>query len=643
MAQTSIGGKIRNILVGILIGLLVLAFAVWGVNDVFTPNSGNSVIEVGDTKVSAEEFDDAFSLELSRIAQESGQGLTNEQAYARGLHNQVLQRMVTDAVISEDADDLGVGVNRRDAKKYIEGIDTFKNEITGQFDETKLNGILARNRITREQFEKDTLRNLRRDQSIPAIIGGIEAPAEFASRYFDFISEQRRATLLTLNEAAIDPIADPDDETLKAYIQTNAASYMAPEYRSFIALRFEPSDFTNDLTVTEAEIKDAFDYRIELGEIGSKETRDVTLINAADEAVAKQAAERMAGGEDPIAVALSLGLASPDIFTEVTQNTLVEPESATAAFEISEGEAKAVLGSLGTWIAVYIPNINEAVVPNFDEAKEELRDTLLAEKAQDKLYDIVGDVEDAMLQNMTLEEIAENMNVSLQEFDFIDRSGTTMDGLKMSGFERIPGVASDDAFLKEVFTSDLGFETDVFETTTGGYASIRVEDIVDTTMRPFQDVKERALTAWRNEQIAEALTQKSIDIAAEIRGGKSFEAMAAELGEGAELRELGLARMTPPRDVGPRVVVDLLAAKPGAIVRGAGIRQSTYHIARLDKIQPNKDGLAGQFLDVLQERVTGELSGDIQNAYQQAVLKENELRQYPDKVRSTLGLDQPTE
>ena len=43
----SIGGKIRNVMVGVLIGLLVVAFAVWGVNDVFTQRAGNSVLTIG--------------------------------------------------------------------------------------------------------------------------------------------------------------------------------------------------------------------------------------------------------------------------------------------------------------------------------------------------------------------------------------------------------------------------------------------------------------------------------------------------------------------------------------------------------------------------------------------------------------------
>jgi len=60
----SIGGKIRNVLVGILIGMLVLAFAVWGVNDMFTPGARNAVATVGDAEVSIDDFDTRFRREL---------------------------------------------------------------------------------------------------------------------------------------------------------------------------------------------------------------------------------------------------------------------------------------------------------------------------------------------------------------------------------------------------------------------------------------------------------------------------------------------------------------------------------------------------------------------------------------------------
>jgi len=613
--SSSIGGKIRNFMVAILVGLLVVAFAVWGVNDVFTPNAGNAVISVGDKEVSAQEFEAQFSRELRVIARERGQGLSNQEAYSQGLHNQVLSRLVTDAVISLDADELGIGVNRRDARDSVKEIAVFQNELTGEFSEDKLNEILAQNRMSRKQFENDTLRNLRRQQTVPAIIGGIEAPAQFATNYYNYVTEQRKATILEINSKAVDDIPEPDEDTLKEYITANQASYQAPEYRSVILIRLEPSDFTEDLTITDAELKDAFDYRVELGEIGAPETRDVVLITASDEEAAKKAAASLLAGEDPDLVASGLGLVAPDIYTAVGKDGIFEPESAKTAFEIGEGETKAILGSLGNWVAVHVPAIQAAVVPDFDAAKDELSTALLREKAQDALYDVTGDIEDLATE------------------------GNTLEGPSLAGFTGIPGIASDDKVLQEIFTSDLGFETDLFETTTDGYVTLRVEDIIDSKPRPFEEVKDRAAIFWKAEQLNEALTKKSIELNTEIRGGKSLEEVAETLGEGASLREITITRANPPKDIGAQVAVGLLDGDISDIVRGPGATAAVMNIGRLDTIIPNADGLAGQFLDIIQERTTGALSTDIQNAYQAAILRENPLQEYPNQVKSVLGID----
>ena len=63
MAQ-SIGSHIKGAFVGILIALLVLAFAVWGINDVFSPSSKRAVMSLGNSDVSTDEFDRAFRHEL---------------------------------------------------------------------------------------------------------------------------------------------------------------------------------------------------------------------------------------------------------------------------------------------------------------------------------------------------------------------------------------------------------------------------------------------------------------------------------------------------------------------------------------------------------------------------------------------------
>lgn len=206
----------------------------------------------------------------------------------------------------------------------------------------------------------------------------------------------------------------------------------------------------------------------------------------------------------------------------------------------------------------------------------------------------------------------------------------------MDGFAFIPGVASDDKLLRETFTSDLGFETDLFETSTGGYAAIRVDDIIDSKRRNFADVKDKATIAWKDEKISEALDELVIDLAAKARAGETLSSMAGT--KGITTDDTIIVRATPPQDISPEVVLGILDGQVGAIARGKGVTLQTRQLGQINEIIPNQDGLAGQFLDVLQEQATAAISSDLQNAYQQAILAENELREYPENIKQALGI-----
>ena len=639
----SIGGKIRSAFVAILVGLLVLAFAVWGVNDIFVPGVRNAVVSVGDASVSTRDFNRDFQSRLREIALQRGEGLTNEEAFQQGVHRDLLGQYQVQLAIEKDAQDLGVGVNRADARAYIEAIPAFRSEITQEFDRNKLEQALARTRngYTIKKFEEDVLRDLRRIQTVEAIVGGIQAPTGFAKRQFDFLSEQRKATVLTLNKDAVPAPEAPSDEILQAYLDENAVRYTAPEFRQVTMIRLEPSGFLPDVAgeIAEQDIQDEFDSRIARGSLGTKASRDVIVLTAPDESTAQDAATRLAAGEDANLVASALGLFSPDRFDGVEKDTLPDSVTDALAFSLNEGEARASENSLGGWEAVYVPSVIPANVPDFSSIEPEIRRDLGVEKAKDRIFDISNDMDTRLINGETLEAIATELNLPMESFDYIDRLGQTQDGLNMVGSSQIPGIAQDDELLRLIFTEDIGFDTDIFPTTQDGIMAFRVIDVIDSQVRPLGEVRDQVLTAWENDQLREALTARGLELASEIRDGKSLEDIADELGEAATLEERGISRAQPPRDIPGSVVVDLLSAEVGDLARGAGTQSLTYTLARLDTVVPNSDNLAGEILDTVQNNIGAEISGDIQNAYRLAILKEHELREYPDQVRAIMGIE----
>ena len=593
--------------------------------------------------MSTRDFNRDLQSRLREIALQRGEGLTNEEAYRQGIHRDLLSQYQVRLAIEKDAQDLGVGVNRSDAKAYIEAIPAFQSEITQKFDRSRLEQALARSRngYTVKKFEEDVLRDLRRIQTVEAVVGGIQAPAGYAKRQFDFLSEQRKATILTINKDAVPAPETPTDDVLQTYLDANAARYTAPEFRQVTLIRLEPSGFLLDVAgeITEEDVQGEFDSRIARGVLGSKASRDVVVLTTPDKPTAEKAAARLAAGEDPSLVASALGLVAPDKFEGVEKDQLLDPVTDDVAFELKESESRAIENSLGSWEAVFVPSVTLATTPDFSSVEPEIRLELGEEAAKARIFDVSGEVDTRLINGETLEAIAAELNLPMESYDYINRVGQTQDGLTLNGSARIPGIAQDDELLRLIFTEDIGFDTDIFPTAQGGAVAFRVTDVIDSTVKPLSVVRDDVLSAWQNEQIRDALTERGLALAGELRDDRTLEEIAEELGEAAVIEERGISRAQPPRDIAGSVVVDLLTSEVGETARGTGALPLTYTLARLDAITPNTDGLAGEILDTVQRNIGAEISGDIQNAYRLAILREHQLREYPDQVRAIMGIE----
>ncbi len=653
-----LGAKIRNVLVGVLVGMLVLAFAVWGIEDVFSPNSSGAIVKVGDKEVSPTEFQDRFNERMRQFAESNGEGLTNQQAFDRGLPQQLVQEMTRDLAIEADAEDLGVDVNNRDVAKYIGEIEAFKNQITGEFDEEAYLRLLASNRITEKQFEEDVVNQLTQRQTLPAIMGGIEAPSDYAKRYNTFVNEIRTGRVIRLDESVLSDIPTPTDADIASYVASNKERFTSPEYRQALMIRLEPVDFALDVSglrdtdsrlnnedaerysgvISEEDIRKRFDTLVSAGEIGSVETRDVTLISATSEAQAASIAGRLASGESAAAVVAELGLPAPDVFESIKPGTLFNDASDTAAFELDAGAAKAVATELGGFEVVLVDAVKPAEIPDFASERDRLRNDLVLGEARKQLSQYERLFDDALLEGRSIEQLMEEGKVPLQSLPMIDRNGVTPDGIVMNGTTAIPGVARDPALLNAIFSAGVGYETDIIPTTSGGLAVIRVIDTIDPEPQPIEDIREQVIEELRADAIEAALTERGAAIDVRLRSGEDIASIASELG--LEVQDVLIQRANPPRQFSAAVLVGLLDGTVGDTARGRGVATGTYEVGVLDKISSGTERLGGRLLDTIREQVSEQIALDISTAYQGAVLNDKEHAVFEDQLRGVLSLSE---
>jgi peptidyl-prolyl cis-trans isomerase D len=99
-----------GIVAKILLGILVISFAVWGASDAFIAGGPGEVIRVGDTRVSAVDYRLAYLNRMNALERQLGQPLTQDQAKALGIEQSITNQLVAGAVLDQTAREMGLGI-----------------------------------------------------------------------------------------------------------------------------------------------------------------------------------------------------------------------------------------------------------------------------------------------------------------------------------------------------------------------------------------------------------------------------------------------------------------------------------------------------------------------------------------------------
>ena len=126
-------------IMAIVMGVLIVSFAVWGIADIFKGFGQSSLAKIGKTEISTEQFRQIYTDKLQQLGRSFGRPLTSEQARAFGLDRQVLQQTIAEAALDEEARRMGLAQSQAETMRLIYSDPNFKG-LGGKFDPGTLPG-----------------------------------------------------------------------------------------------------------------------------------------------------------------------------------------------------------------------------------------------------------------------------------------------------------------------------------------------------------------------------------------------------------------------------------------------------------------------------------------------------------------------
>ncbi len=145
---------IGRAIMALVMGVIVVSFAIWGVGDVFRGMTTQRLARVGSGEVTVEAYRNAYQNELRRIQQRLRRAITNQEAHQSGLDLQILERLVTEVALDQKARSLGLAASDETTQRLLAAEKVFQGP-DGKFDAMRFKQIANDAGFTERGFVAD--------------------------------------------------------------------------------------------------------------------------------------------------------------------------------------------------------------------------------------------------------------------------------------------------------------------------------------------------------------------------------------------------------------------------------------------------------------------------------------------------------
>ncbi|MBP0492347.1 peptidylprolyl isomerase [Roseomonas indoligenes] len=566
--------------------LLVLSFAVWGIEDTIR-NFGrdNAVARVGGDPIELAEAQTAARRETQRLQRQLGPRFEPNEAFRQAVARRALDNLIASRAQDREARRLGVAASVDAVRAYTFSIPAFRGA-DGQFSPFLLQQFMRQNDMTEADFTRLVVSDLQRQQLVGAVRAGARAPETLTKLLAAFAGERRVAEVAEFPLLTAPEVPEPTQAQLERFHENNPAQFSSPEYREAAVALLSAEILLPKVEVSEAEIDAGLEAQRERSGAPERRTVEQALVKTKEAADAIRTA--WTGGANLEAItaqAVAAGGAALEMGA-VTRAEMPVENIASAVFALPQGGVSEPIQSPFGWHVMKVTAIQAAAEIPMETLRAQTRETLAREKAADLSFEEANKLEDALSGGATVEEAAKRFDLESTRVT-LDRQGNGQDGRPVA----LPGgPAARAALIEAIFANPAGSGPRVAEVGQA-FAAMDVSNAIPAALRPFASVEAEVRRAWtldarRRAQEERATALMSAAQGNNGQGGKDFTEAAKEAG--VEPVRMGPATRDAEGPAAGGIPAELLPAlftlKPGEVTMAT--TAAGFAVAKLVEILP---------------------------------------------------------
>src|SRR5690554_25405 len=507
----------KGIVAYFLVGLIAIAFSLWGMDSLFTAMRGdpNEVAKVNSESISQFQVDQVAQQQMQQL-QQQGQ-IDLDQIDMNLLRQFALNQIIQEQLVQQTAQQLNMQIDDHQLERQIVRISSFQDE-EGRFQQDRFAQLIEQQGLSPQAFRAE----LKQDLLAQQLLGGL-ADSEFIlpNEVNDFqvlVGQKRDYRYKLISAKNYLKQVEVTAEEIENFYQQQALSFQTPEQLRVNYLIFDPKKLAQQFTVSEEELKAEYDrYLSNLQNQQSDYSAAHILLTYANAEEKQQAIARLeavkqeiqAGTTDFASKAAEL---SEDIATAKQGGKLGRIQAGSlnnnfeeALFALEQpGDLSQVVETEFGLHLIQLTDKKDPELPSFDSLREELAQRVIAQPLRNATSEKLEQLTNLSFSSDNLKDVAQAANLDIQQSDWLVRG-------------QLEGIWAESAVSKAVFADDLvkdGWLTQPLRLTDGRYLIAGRETYQPQQQQALEEVKDQVTAELKQQKAAELvskLAQQQLD------------------------------------------------------------------------------------------------------------------------------------
>ncbi|MBE9532871.1 MAG: SurA N-terminal domain-containing protein [Proteobacteria bacterium] len=510
----------------VIVGLISIPFALWGVNSYLTGPSDVVVATVNGEPIKQVEYQREYQRYRDRAREMMGEKFDPALFEGADVKQNVLDRLIEDKLLLSANNILGQRVRNIDVNSIIQNTEAFQSG--GSFDSERYSMMLARIGMTPLTYESQ----LRIDLLAQELNNNIQQTVLVTPSAIDTILKLEKQTrdIAYGVVPAMEQLENVSvsDEQIQSYFDSNKALYMAPERIIVDYIELSIDQLAKTVEVDEASLQQFYaDNEDQF--VGPEQRRVSHILIEGDEAEALEKLamikERLDIGDNFIDLVAKF---SQDVGTVNTEGDLgffqrdvMDPAFEEAAYAMTTvGDVSEPVKTEFGYHLIKLTDIKAPEGQSFSEARDEIEEFYRNQEAETLFYEKAELLADLSYENPeNLDVAAEELELEIKTSKEFLREGNTV------------GIAKDKkisavAFSEDILVHDLN--SAVIELSNSHLLVLHKNEYTAESQLAFDSVAPAIKEHLRFEAARDKARDDGDVIITKLKAGDSSESLFAE-------------------------------------------------------------------------------------------------------------------